>query len=214
MNIDAIKLDLEKLLYIAGDIIAKWFIDTKKDVRSKTDANDLLTKYDVAVNTMILEHLQTNYPTISIISEEAPEIKKESDFAFVVDPIDGTRNFVRHIPVFFVGIALVKNNKTILSITYNPMTKELFHAIKGKWAYVNWEKISVSTRTLDLSDVIVRWIPNKKLEKQVVSNIIEHVHQVKNNMCCHEEISWVACESMIDLFQRALLLGIIVIICW
>ena len=194
INLNEIKDNLEQLLYKVGRIVESWYIDKNKEVSTKTDANDLLTKYDIEVNNQILQHLESKYPEFSIISEEATEITKSSEYSFVIDPIDGTRNFVRNIPVFFIGIGLVKDKKTILSITYNPITKDLFYAIKNKGAFLNGKQIKVSDRTLSLSDVNIRTIPDKKLEKNVVSKIIENVHQVKNNMCCHDEISGIACD--------------------
>jgi len=193
-DLNKIKDDLESLLRKAWDLVKEWFEDTEKDVKAKRDANDVLTKYDLAANDLIVNYLEANYPDFSIISEEAPAIQKESEFAFIIDPIDGTRNFVRWIPVFYSGIWLTKNNKVILCITYNAISDEMFWAIKGQWAYKNNTKITVSDRTLPVSDIIVRVRWNKNQEKRVVSNIIEDVYQVKNNMCCHDEISWIACK--------------------
>lgn len=194
IDLNAIKNDLEQLLLKAGKLVEVGYIDKNKEFSTKTDANDLLTKYDIEVNDLILKHLENKYSDFSIISEEASEITKGSEYSFVVDPIDGTRNFVRNIPVFFIGIGLVKDKKTLLSITYNPITKDLFYAIKNKGAFLNGKQIRVSDRVLNLSDINVRTLPNKKLEKEVVSGIIENVHQVKNNMCCHDEISGIACN--------------------
>lgn len=194
IDLNTIKNELEQLLLKAGKIVERGYVDKNKEFSTKTDVNDLLTKYDIEVNDLILKHLENKYSDFSIISEEASEITKGSEYSFVVDPIDGTRNFVRNIPVFFIGIGLVKDKKTLLSITYNPITKDLFYAIKNKGAFLNDKQIKVSERVLNLSDINVRTLPNKKLEKEVVSRIIENVHQVKNNMCCHEEISGIACN--------------------
>jgi myo-inositol-1(or 4)-monophosphatase len=194
IDLIAIKNDLKQLLLKAGKIVEVGYVDKNKEFSTKTDANDLLTKYDIEVNDLILKYLENKYPDFSIISEEASEITKGSEYSFVVDPIDGTRNFVRNIPVFFIGIGLVKDKKTLLSITYNPITKDLFYAIKNKGAFLNDKQIKVSDRVLNLSDINVRTLLNKKLEKEVVSRIIENVHQVKNNMCCHDEISGIACN--------------------
>ncbi len=194
IDLNAIKNDLEQLLLKTGKIVEIGYIDKNKEFSTKRDANDLLTKYDIEVNDLILEHLENKYPDFSIISEEASEITKSLEYSFVVDPIDGTRNFVRNIPIFFIGIGLVKDKKTLLSIIYNPITKDLFYAIKNEGAFLNDKRIKVSDRVLNLSDISVRTLPNKKLEKEVVSRIIENVHQVKNNMCCHDEISGIACN--------------------
>ena len=169
-------------------------MDKEKDVKTKTDPNDLLTKYDVQSNNEIIQYLEEKYPEFSIISEEAPEITKDSEYSFVVDPIDGTRNFVRHIPVFFVGIGLVKDKKTILSIIFNPITKELFYAIKSKGAFLNGKQIKVSNKILNSSDINIRTLPDKKLERKVVSKIIEQALTIKNNMSCHDELGGIACD--------------------
>lgn len=192
LNLEEIKDDIEMLLRNVGVNVKKGFESKNKEFTTKSSANDLLTKFDIETNAAILKHLEEKYPSISIISEEAEEISKVSEYAFVVDPIDGTRNFVRNIPVFFIGIGLVKNGKPILSVTFNPVTEELFWAIKGQGAFKNNVKINVGNRTLELSDIVVRTLPDKKLEGETVSKIVENVWQVKNNMCCHEEISGVA----------------------
>lgn len=195
LDLEKIKNDLEILLIDLGKTVKEDYENRNKDFTSKIDANDLLTKIDVEINNKILSHIEKNYPEITIISEEADTITKSSEYAFVVDPIDGTRNFVRNIPIFYIGIGLIKNNKTILCITYNPILEEMFWAIKGKGSFRNNIKIKVSDRNLGLSDVNIRTLPDKKLEKEVVCRIIENVHQVKNNMCCHDEISGVACDK-------------------
>jgi myo-inositol-1(or 4)-monophosphatase len=193
MNLEETRKDLESLLLGVRKVVQEGFFSTNDHkFKSKQDANDLLTKYDTKSNEMILEHLEKNYPDISIISEESPAIMKKSEYAFAIDPLDGTRNFVRNIPVFFVGIGLIKDNETVLSITINPITNEIFWAIKGKGAFRNGDRISVGKRTIELSDVVVRTLPDKQLEKKIVSEIVDRVHQVKNNMCSHEEISGVA----------------------
>lgn len=194
LNLESIKSDLESLLKNVGKSVKEGYESKNKEFTGKLDANDMLTKYDIETNDKILKYLEKNYSSISIISEEAAEISKDSEYVFVVDPIDGTRNFVRNIPVFYIGIGLVKNNKTILCLTYNPITEELFWAIKGQGAYKNNMRLKVSNRTIKLSDLQIRAIPDKKLEKEIVCKIIDVVHQVKNEMCCHHEIAGVACD--------------------
>lgn len=194
LNLELIKEDLETLLKDIGPNLKEAFEANSREYSHKSDANDLLTKHDIETNDKILQYLEKKYPAISIISEEAEEISKTSEYAFVVDPIDGTRNFVRNIPVFYTGIGLVKNNETLLCVTYNPISKELFWAIKGQGAYKNDKRLKVSGRTIELADLQIRTVPEKKLEKEIVCKIIETVHQVKNEMCCHQEISGVACD--------------------
>lgn len=194
LDLEAIKNDLEILLLQLGKIAKEAYLNKNKKFNVKSHENDLLTSTDVEINKLILNHLEKNYPQISVISEESEKITKDSKYAFVVDPIDGTKNFVRNIPIFYMGIGLVENNKTIFCITHNPISQETFWAVKGKGTFLNNEKIFVGDRKLNLSDVTIRTCSSKKLEKKVVSNMIERVHQVKNDFCSHHEISCVACN--------------------
>lgn len=184
--------DLKKLLYTVGSKLREGFESRDKSVTTKSDPNDLLTKYDIDVNNLILNHLQNKYPEFSIISEESPEISKSGNYSFIIDPIDGTRNFVRGIPTFFSGIGVVQDGEPIITITYNPIIDSMYCGVKNEGSYKNGVRLKVSERTLGLSDVQIRVLKNKSLENRIVSNIIEKVYQVKNDMCCHEEISGVA----------------------
>ncbi|MEK7143446.1 MAG: inositol monophosphatase family protein [Patescibacteria group bacterium] len=140
LNLESIKNDLGVLLKGIGVSLKDGFENGSKEFSHKRDANDILTKYDTETNNKILQYLEKKYPDISIVSEEADEISKTSEYSFVIDPIDGTRNFVRSIPIFYIGIGLVKDNETLLCVTYNPISQELFWAIKGRGAYLNNKK--------------------------------------------------------------------------
>lgn len=194
-EIKLIKDDVIELLYKVGEVLIKWYNQNDKDITFKRDMNDLLTQYDIKINSEILWHLKAKYPSISIISEEDKPIFNKSEYSFLVDPIDWTRNFVRWIPMTFIWVWLALWKRTILSVTFNPITNEMFRAIKDHWAFLNNQTIKVSKRTLELSDICIRTLPNKKLEKDVVTKFVEKAHQVKNNMCSHEEISWIACDK-------------------
>lgn len=195
MDIEKIKDCIIDLLYEIGIKVKDDFKKHNKEYDTKSSPTDFLTKTDTEVNSKIVEFLSKNYPDYSIISEEADEIKKESDYSFVVDPIDGTGNFIKSIPLFHIGIGLVKNGKSILSVTYNPVLEDMFWAIKGKGAFKNNIKISVSDRDLDYAHVVARVDKNRVLNKKLVSTIIGDVYQIRNNLCSHEELSGVSCGN-------------------
>ena len=194
-NLIGIKNDIEKLLLKAGQIILKGYNSPKKDITTKKHEQDYLTKYDILVNTLIINHLKKKYPNFSIISEESPEIKGNNTYSFVIDPIDGTRNFIRKIPTCFCGIGLIKNNKTIFCMTYNPISNDLFWAIEKKGSYWNNKKIKVSSRDkLSISDVIYRNLSKTKSSIEIQKKLYSNVYSLKDEMCCHYETSSVACS--------------------
>ncbi len=117
----------------------------KKDVKQKGDA-DFITDSDLAVQNFLRDRLKNEYPEIEFLSEEAADIEIDmSRPVWVLDPIDGTMNFIRDLSLSAVSLALVEGGETVIGVVYNPFRDELFYAEKGRGAYLNGEKIRVST---------------------------------------------------------------------
>lgn len=108
---------------------------------------DLVTDIDLLVEEKMIALLQKEYPSIGIITEESEEIAGDSPFTWVIDPIDGTRNFARGIPHFSVALALTQGDDVLLGIVYDPLREEFFWAEKGGGAFLNNSPISVSKKT-------------------------------------------------------------------
>ncbi len=126
-----------------------------RSITAKKDLRDVVTEVDRESDKVIIDHLRAN-SQYAILTEESGFIGESKDFVWVVDPIDGTKNFSRGIPFFCVCIALLKDNQPVLGVTYNPVTRECFYAEKAKGAFMNGHRISVSTeRRLEASVIIV-----------------------------------------------------------
>ncbi|MFQ6027447.1 MAG: inositol monophosphatase family protein [Dehalococcoidia bacterium] len=128
----------------AGQLVRDRFL-TEKEISFKGRA-DIVTDVDLQSEKMILELLQNQFPRFSVLSEESAPIDTGSDYTWVVDPIDGTRNFAEGIPHFCVVVALARGNDTVVAVTYDPIKDELFTAEEGRGAFLNGNSISVSTR--------------------------------------------------------------------
>lgn len=129
---------------LAGDILTKRF-NTLKDVRFKSEGNPV-TDVDIEVEQAMISVLRRAFPTFGILSEESPPIKSDSPYTWVIDPLDGTRNYVGGIPHFCTTIALAKNGTVLFGITYDPIRKEKFSSQKGSGAFVNQFPLSVSKK--------------------------------------------------------------------
>ncbi len=142
---------LEKVISIAksaGAILANEFSHINKfDTKGE---HDIVTHADYQSEALIMKELQATYPEYSIITEESPNIKGKTEYCWYIDPLDGTNNFITGSPYFVVSIGLGYREKIILGVVYNPISDELFYAEKGKGAFLNGKKISVSGRK-DLS---------------------------------------------------------------
>ena len=128
----------------AGQVIRDRFL-TDKEIRFKGRA-DIVTDVDLEAERIILDLVRSEYPDFSILSEESNPIETGSPFTWVIDPIDGTRNFAEGIPHFCVVVALAKGSDMVMGVTYDPIKEEVFTAQLGQGAHINGEPISVSTR--------------------------------------------------------------------
>ena len=128
----------------AGEIIKERFL-TDKEVRFKGRA-DIVTDVDLAAERVILDLVQSEFPQFSILSEESSPIETGSPYTWVIDPIDGTRNFAEGIPHFCVVVALARGNDVVMGVTYDPIKEEIFTAQQGEGAWLNGEPMSVSDR--------------------------------------------------------------------
>lgn len=143
-----------------GEVIAHYFDGVFK-IENKTTINDLVTEVDKHAEKAIIDIIKATYPTHSIISEEVGELMQESDYAWIIDPIDGTVNFAHAIPICCVSIGLRHKGQMILGAVYNPIMKELFFAEKGKGAFLNDMKISVSKKSDFKKACLVTGFPYK-----------------------------------------------------
>lgn len=130
----------------AGDIIinAQDRLD-RVNLFTKGD-NDCVTDIDSAAEQAIIDILLDAYPSHHILAEESGETGSESDYVWIIDPLDGTRNFIHGIPHFCISIALQHRGKIVLGVVYDPVRQELFTAEKGGGARLNDKRIRVSER--------------------------------------------------------------------
>jgi|TARA_B110000438_G_scaffold293613_1_gene333765 myo-inositol-1(or 4)-monophosphatase len=115
---------------------------------------DFVTLSDKKVEKILIEELQKARPTYSILSEEIGKIDNDKSFKWIIDPIDGTANFLHGIPHFAISVGLEHNKEIICGIIYDPIKDEMFVAEKGNGSYLNNQRIRVSSRSI-LKDCII-----------------------------------------------------------
>ena len=107
---------------------------------------DFVTMTDKKVEKILIDELQKARSNYSILSEEIGEIKNDEEFKWIIDPIDGTSNFLHGIPHFGISVALEKNKEIICGIIFDPIKNEIFSTEKGSGSYLNSQRIRVSSR--------------------------------------------------------------------
>jgi myo-inositol-1(or 4)-monophosphatase len=133
----------------AGAIINRAALDVESVRVSQKQVNDFVTEVDHASEQAIIETLLTAYPGHGILAEESGQQHgaKDSEFVWIIDPLDGTTNFIHGFPVYCVSIALAVKGKMEQAVIYDPSRNDLFTATKGRGAYLNERRIRVSKRT-------------------------------------------------------------------
>ena len=127
---------------------------------------DFVTMTDKKVEKILINELQKARSNYSILSEEIGEIKNDEEFRWIIDPIDGTANFLHGIPHFAISVALERNKEIICGIIFDPIKNEIFSSEKGNGAYLNNQRIRVSARKF-LKDCILFTGGPKKSSKNI-----------------------------------------------
>lgn len=133
----------------AGAIINRAALDVEAVRVSQKQSNDFVTEVDHASEQAVIETLLTAYPDHGIWAEESGREhgNAKADHVWIVDPLDGTTNFIHGFPVYCVSIALSVRGKIEQAVIYDPTRNDLFTATKGRGAYLNERRIRVSKRT-------------------------------------------------------------------
>ena len=131
----------------ASKILIRDFGELEKLQVSKKGPKDFVTNSDIKVEKIIIEELKKARPNYSIISEEnGIEVNKDTSNSWIIDPIDGTINFLHGIPHFAISIALKSKNEIISGLIFDPIKDEMFFAEKNKGAFFNNHRIRVSKK--------------------------------------------------------------------
>ncbi len=133
----------------AGAIINRAALDVESVRVSQKQVNDFVTEVDHASEQAIIETLLAAYPGHAIWAEESGKVhgSQGSDFVWIIDPLDGTTNFIHGFPVYCVSIGLSVRGKIEQAVIYDPSRNDLFTATKGRGAYMNERRMRVSKRT-------------------------------------------------------------------
>ncbi|MDA1079166.1 MAG: inositol-phosphate phosphatase [bacterium] len=127
----------------AEAVILKYFHEQNFSIEQKAD-NTPVTAADKAAERIIKEHLHKTFPSHGYFGEEEGDESKEAEFVWTIDPIDGTKNFVRGLPLFSTELAMLHNGKPVVGISNFPILKQRAQAAKGIGAFVGTEQITVS----------------------------------------------------------------------
>lgn len=140
----------------AGDIINRAALDIEAVRVAQKNANDFVTEVDKSAEATIIDILLESYPQHGILAEESgcERGNQSSKYIWIIDPLDGTTNFIHGFPVYCVSIALQVDGRIEQAVIYDPTRNDLFTATRGRGAFLNSRRIRVSKR-IRLSEALV-----------------------------------------------------------
>ncbi len=143
------------------------------DARQK-GVRDFVTDVDLAAERTIIQAIRDQFPTHDILSEETPPEQRNSRYQWIIDPLDGTGNFVHHFPHFATSIALAYDDRPIAGVVYDPIQERLFAAAVGAGATLNGQTLRVSSNQDWLNTQIgMDWSRDEQIRPQIVRVIGE-----------------------------------------
>ena len=176
MNLTKTQSFTEKLAKEAGQILLKKF--GKSKIAVNKSATDFATDADLASEKLIIQAIKKNFPKHNIIAEESSGNKKKPvpcplspDYCWIIDPLDGTKNFHFGLPNWCVSIALQHKGKSVVGVVYVPVIDDLFSAQKNKGTKLNNKKIHVSKTSQISKSIALVEIPRKHTSRNFKQDI-------------------------------------------
>lgn len=148
----------------AGDIFKEGYF-SKKDVQFK-GKKDLVTQFDIAVEKFLKQRFQKDFSNFDILAEESENGQISINNTIIIDPIDGTTNFVNKVPYCAISVGVYKDKKPYIGVVYNPILNELHYAQSGNGAYLNEQRIQVSSESTFQNALIATGFPYTSSESK------------------------------------------------
>lgn len=194
--------------YEAGKILRK---ATKEsvNVEYKTSVADLVTNKDKEIEQFFIDKIKTKYPTHFFLGEEGlakdQEYDPENEIVWIVDPIDGTTNFVHQKKNFAISVGIYEKGLPRIGIVYDPIADEMFHALTGQGSYLNDEALpKLKEKKLEEANISIcqLWlVPNDRVDHTIFTKMIQQARGTRYLGSAALEIVYVACGRLDTYFD-------------
>ncbi len=195
----------------AGSIINRAALDVERLTITAKGVNDFVTEVDQAAEQAVIETILTAYPGHAILAEESGRAHgaKHSDYLWIIDPLDGTTNFIHGLPVYAVSIALAFRGKVEQAVVYDPSRNDLFYASKGRGAFLNDRRLRVSKRIRLADSLIGTGFPFRKGDNfkryvEMFEQVMQHCAGVRRPGAAALDLCYVAAGWYDGFFETGL----------
>jgi myo-inositol-1(or 4)-monophosphatase len=208
MNLEAIRIDTLNICEEVGDFIrreAENFDHSR--VEQKTAFNNLVSYVDKEAERKLVSALTKSFPKAGFITEAGTvEQSHDSEYHWIIDPLDGTTNFLHGLPIYGISVGLTKNGKPILGVIYHIVRRELFSAIEGGDAYCNNEVIRVSNAASIQEALLCTGFPYHHSAQadsylDIIKEFVQGTHGIRRLGSAAIDLAYVACGRLEGFFE-------------
>lgn len=196
----------ERAARAAGEVLMGWFGGPVRGLDSKTSATDPVSDADREAERAIRELLVAERPEDGLLGEEGSRAAGDSGRRWVIDPLDGTVNFLYGIPQWCVSVALEDSSGALLGAILDPLHDELFTAVRAGGAFVNGGPIRVNpTEALERALVATGFsyqAEHRAEQASVVSRLLPRVRDIRRAGSAALDLCWVACGRVDGFYER------------
>ena len=207
MNLAQVEKQVIELCVEVGNFIRKENENfDRSKIEQKGSFSNLVSYVDKEAERRLVGALEKILPGSGFIGEEGTETKGTNEYRWIIDPLDGTTNFLHGLPIFAISIGLLRKDKTVLGIVYEVSHQECFHAIEGGQAYCNDKVISISPiKTLNES-LLATGFPYYHTDKkenylEIIRIFLEQTHGIRRLGSAAIDLAYVACGRMEGFFE-------------
>ena len=195
----------------AAKIINRASLDVATLKVSVKQQSDFVTEVDRAAEAVIIDTLQATYPQYGILAEESGHAgtSPDSEFQWIIDPLDGTTNFIHGVPQYAVSIALAQRSVVTQAVVYDTNRNELFVASRGGGAFLNNQRIRVGKRAKLAESLIGTGFPYRMFDHvdaylAVFKDLAQKTSGLRRPGAASLDLAWVACGRMDGFFEFGL----------
>ena len=173
-------INIESIIQAAtsgGEVIKKYF-GKALDIEEKSMAADFRTRADTESEKAILHILRKKFPEFNILSEESGFIDNKSEYTFIIDPLDGSNNFVLGIPDFSVSVGLIQGKKAILGVIHIPLLNHTYYAQEATGAYLHNKRLQVNKES-DIKKSTVSYTCGYNNSQEYFESLGHKLHEIK-----------------------------------
>lgn len=181
----------------AGKIILRYYENLDRITVNSKRANDLVSDVDLQVEQEIIQSLRRSYPEHAILSEESGTLAGDAEHQWLIDPLDGTTNYLHGLPFFCISMAYLYRQRLEIGLVYDPLREEFFTASRGQGAQLNGRRMRVTSRS-QLNGALVStgmppWISGQQHSLMaMINDVVQQGGILRRNGSAALDLSYVA----------------------